>query len=99
MKNISKILNNTFGRFRQGKNGRNRTALNGLRELGYPMPRIRKALVDLNGINIRELSEGDGVSVPTLYNTLRGTRGNRQAREALAASLGLEKEELFPPEG
>ena len=75
----------------QGKNNRNRAALETLRALGFSMPRIRKALFDLNEINIRKIGNGR-VSLPTLYNTMSGNRGNPQAREILANSLGLKTE-------
>ena len=38
----------------QGEN-RNRAALEGLRELGFSLPKIRKALIDLNEINLKTL--------------------------------------------
>ena len=58
------------------------------------MPEIRLALVRLNGLDMSKLA--DGVSTSTLYNTLKGVRSNRIARDKLAEALGLKKEELFP---
>ena len=86
---------NKLNKIIQGENRRNRVALDGLRELGFSMPEIRKALIDLNGINIRRLGNGE-VSVPTLYNTVKGKRVNEAAMSILADSLRLQKDELFP---
>lgn len=74
---------------------RNRTALSGLRALNYPESRIRKALADLNGIDLMKVGNG-AVSTPTIYSTVKGKSDNNKARSILARSLGLKEEELFP---
>lgn len=74
---------------------RNRAALVRLRELNYPMDRIRRALCVLNGINLKHIGDGS-VSPPTIYNTLKGVRSNDTARTIVARNLGLKEEELFP---
>ena len=89
------LFNITPKGFIQSKKTRNRTALNCLKELGFSLPKIRKALIDLNGINISALADGR-ISGPTLYNTLRGVKCNETAQVILAEGLDLTREELFP---
>lgn len=37
----------------------------------------------------------DGISPPSLFNTLKGTREDPKAKEILAGTLGLHQDELF----
>ena len=96
---IRKILNSRLKKIIQDKPHRNRAALACLITLGFPITRIRKALLDLNGITIQGLGNGE-VSYPALYNALRGYRKNGPAvivaKEKLAEPLGLNVKELFP---
>ncbi len=73
----------------------NRTMIQVMRDAGYPMPRIRKALIELNDISLQELANGK-VAVPTIYNTVKGLTQNQQAMELIADKLGLGVKELFP---
>ena len=78
----------------QGESVRNRAMVNCLKELGFPVKLIRKSVLDLNEIQIATLA--NGVSVPSLYNTLNGERKNQECMKILASSVGLGVDELFP---
>jgi hypothetical protein len=78
----------------QGESARNRAAVKCLKELGFPSKLVRKSLLDLNEIQIATLA--NGVSVPSLYNTLNGERRNEQCMRILSSSVGLGVEDLFP---
>jgi len=88
------ILKTSF----QAKRNRNRAALKNLTRLGYPLVNVRKALFHLNELKLQKMGNGD-ISIPTLYNTMRGSKGNRIAQEIIAKGLDLTREELFPDEG
>jgi lambda repressor-like predicted transcriptional regulator len=79
----------------QGEN-RNRAALRCLQVLAFGQVEIRKALVELNGVKVKNLARVDGVSAATIYNTIRGRRSSPKAKELLAASLSLGVDDLFP---
>jgi len=79
------------------KNSANRMALKSLRDAGFEMPEIRKALFVLNGITMKSLA--NGVSLSSLSNTVKGTRVNAHCQEILAAALDLEVIEIFPDAG
>jgi hypothetical protein len=89
--NFNRIKNLFQGIFYNG----NRTMIRVMKDAGYPMPRIRKALIELNDINIQELGNGK-VSMPTIYSTIRGLNQNQQAMELIAGRLGLGVKEIFP---
>ena len=72
---------------------KNRTTLRALQRLGYPMPCIRKSLLDLNSIKLKELS-GE-VSMVTISHVMQGKRVHRKAQRAIANALGLSVKELF----
>lgn len=72
---------------------RNRTGLRALQEIGYSMPCIRKALLDLNNVRLKDLA--DGVSIVTLSNVIRGVNNNKRAKEMIAQALNLNVKELF----
>ncbi len=80
----------------------NRILLETSRDLNFPMPLIRKALITINKINLSELldncrTEGEkAVSLPTLSRALHGGGENSDAKTILAKALGLRVEELFP---
>jgi hypothetical protein len=78
----------------QGESARNRAAVKCLKELGFSTKLVRKSLLDLNEVQIAALA--DGVSVPSLYNTLNGERKNEQCMRILSSSVGLGVEDLFP---
>ena len=71
----------------------NRPVLTLCRHVGFSEPNIRKALVELNGIKVRALANGVGVT--TLYGVIKGENTHAGARIILADALGLRVEELF----
>lgn len=73
---------------------KNRAALRALRALGYPLPRIRHALVILNGRKITDIN-GSGVGKTVIYNAVKGKTHHYPAMKAVAQALGLHVEELF----
>ena len=91
-----KLLITTFPHLFKRKNHHNRAALKKLKKLGFPMHKIRRALLELNDLNIILLADRK-VSGPTIYNTIRGDKTNTKAQSIIAKSLGLKREELFPP--
>jgi hypothetical protein len=86
------VPHSTFPQNVQDDN-RNRRVLAVCREVGFPEPDIRRALVTLNKINMRKLANGVGVT--TLYNVLKEESSHPEARGRLAEALGLRSEELF----
>ena len=91
---FKKAIYTKLNKIIQGETARNKAAVKCLKELGFPMKRIRKSLLELNEIHIPSLS--NGVSNACVYNTLSGLRKNEKAMRILASSVGLEVEELFP---
>lgn len=81
--------------FLQAKNHKNFTALKGLKKLKFPMAEIRRALLQLNDLNIIILANGH-VSGPTIYGTISGDNKNLKAQTLIAEALGVKREELFP---
>jgi len=80
----------------QGKT-RNQAAFECLLDLGFSPFKARKALIALNDINLNKLARnGAGVSAPTLHNTLKGTRTNDKAMAAMANTLEIKIEVMFP---
>ena len=74
---------------------RNRAAVHCLKELKFQPERIRRALLELNGIRIRKLA--NGVFTPSLvYSTIRGDRKHRPIMEQVATELDIPVEEFFP---
>jgi len=76
---------------------KNRAALSTLRGLGFSLPRVRKALLDLNNIKLRELSLAGGLAASTLSDTIRGMKRTPAAQRLFAVTLELEVKELFDP--
>ncbi|MFC1885245.1 hypothetical protein ACFL2O_10795 [Thermodesulfobacteriota bacterium] len=79
---------------KQAGNGHNRVAFRYLLGLGFSAGAARRALFAANDINVAKLAEG--VTAPTLYNTMKGKRQNDKAKEILAGALDMEIDELFP---
>jgi transcriptional regulator with XRE-family HTH domain len=75
---------------------RNRAAFQCLRSLAFGPQEIRKALVELNKIKVKDLARADGVSAVTIYNTIKGRRTNPTAMALIASRLALNIEDLFP---
>ena len=91
-----KLLITTFPHLFKRKNHHNRAALKKLQRLGFPMHKIRRALLELNDLNIILLADRK-VSGPTIYGTISGDKINIKAQRIIAKSLDLTREELFPP--
>lgn len=81
--------------FSKPDQNRNRAALAALRNLGFPMPVIRRALLNLNGLKVKGLADGK-VSPATLSNTLKAVRANKTAQAIVAEALDLKVTEIFP---
>jgi len=98
MNKVQNWLNNKVKKINQGKN-KNREALELLRNLGFPLPSVRRGLVVMNDISIKRLAEGNGISSVALYAALKTHRANGHGRgkAILADALGLEVEEMFAP--
>lgn len=101
MQIIQNFLHTRVGKILQTQKHRNRAALQAMRELGFSMPCIRRALIRLNEISIKRLHDDSNGGMPitavTIYNTLGGARRNRVAMKAIAQALHLDVEDLFPP--
>lgn len=68
-----------------------------MREHGFSLPAIRRALMALNAIKMADLADGR-LSVPTTSNVIAGRRRNRMIMANLANRLDLPFESLFPEE-
>lgn len=93
---LKKILHNRLNSFIQDKSNRNRAVLEVLRELEFDDPDIRHTLIILNKIKIPDLARDQNISLPTIYNTLKGKRANGDAIRLVSIALDLKTEELFP---
>lgn len=95
MKAFRNIIRNTSRLFTQGPEERRaRAAMEGLRELGYPLYEIRMAIYKLHGIRLTDLA--NGIARPTLYSVMRGDRHTPKAQEILSDAVGLSVDEFFP---
>ena len=94
---LQRIIHNTSPKKNiQAKNtNRNRAALLYLQKLGFFMPEIRKALLDLNGIRLKHMV-CRRATFGTLSRTNVGTLKNRPAQIIIAEKLKLTVKELFP---
>ena len=73
---------------------KNRAALRALLALGYPLDRIRSALLALNGLRVHQLDASD-VSKTVVYAAVKGKTQHYKAMRVIAQALGLHVEELF----
>jgi hypothetical protein len=80
----------------QGQINPNKVLFQIMKKNGYAMKRIRKSLIDLNGINLVELSKSGNLAHSQVYETLRGLQKNTKAMGLISNSLGLEQNDLFP---
>jgi len=93
------IHHNTVTKSFQNKNSlKNEAVFAALVAHGFSMDRIRKSLVQLNGIRLRDLA-GDDLSITTVSNTLQGRRYNERVAADVSRRLGLSHEQLFPEQG
>jgi hypothetical protein len=84
-------LNKSF----QGKtNNRNHAVLSTLKNLGFPLSNIRKALIVLNNIKYSEIA-GNETSIASVSNTVNGNREAKKAKLLISQKLDLTPEELF----
>jgi len=72
----------------------NRTALRKLKRLGYPLANIRKALVQLNGLKLSDISENK-VNPANISRTLSGIQNSQISKKLISSKLNLDIEELF----
>jgi hypothetical protein len=90
---INIINNNIF----QSQN-KNRRVLKLLKKLNYPLPRIRKALIILNGIKLADIAQ-DQTTASSLSKTIRKksikTNHRKKDKKLISQKLGLNIEELF----
>jgi len=66
-----------------------------LRLMGYPMANVRRALVELTGINHEVIAREAGLSRPTVTSAIAGIRKNQQAQKTMARLWGIPREDLF----
>lgn len=94
------MIKQLFTRIKQEKNSRrqanrNRATLQYLQRLGFSMPEIRKALLNLNGIRLRHMVS-ERATFGTLSRTVRGQLHHTEAQLVVAEKLHLDIQELFP---
>ena len=73
----------------------NRKVLVQLALMGYPLARVRKAMVALTGIPHRELAKKAGVSRQNVTLHISGRRNSPKIQEAIAEAWDIPKDELF----
>jgi hypothetical protein len=97
MMEIFNMLQNirSYKPFQEKTGKRNRAVLHGLRGLGFSLPCIRKALINLERITVRDIANSE-VSIPTIHNTINGGRLNKIVKALIAGRLQVETAELFP---
>lgn len=83
------LNDNTLNKNFQQK--RNREILKLAKQLDFPLPAIRKALIDLNEIKMKRLRGHPA----TLSNALTGMRSTSKARTEIAQVLHLDENEIF----
>ena len=74
----------------------NKNALAVLAENGFSPSDIRKSLVILNRVRLRDLTKNGQVSITSVSNTIQGRRYNDTAAKEVSKVLGLSMEDLFP---
>jgi DNA-binding transcriptional MerR regulator len=67
-----------------------------LRDMGWPLKNIRKALDELDETRLKEVAKKNGVDVQTMYATMNGHRRNPAAMAAYSRHRGIPGNELFP---
>lgn len=88
------MINNIFkNKIFQPKN-KNLRALNYLKKLDYPLPRIRKALIVLNGIKLFEIAQ-DQISPVNISKTVSGLFSSKKAKRLISQKLDIKEDELF----
>ena len=73
----------------------NRKVLVHLALMGYPLPRIRRALVELTGVTQVAIAKSAGVSRSNVTLHVAGIRNNPKVQEKIAEAWAIPKEELF----
>lgn len=77
----------------QPKN-KNLRVLRYLKRLNYPLPKIRKALIVLNGIKLAEIAQ-DKIAVVNISKTVNGLFSSKKAKSLISQKLDVEQTELF----
>jgi hypothetical protein len=72
----------------------NRVALKKLKQLGYPLPNIIRALAKLNGLGVNDLA-GSQTSAASISSTISGRKHSKIAIRQISQKLNLEENELF----
>jgi len=73
----------------------NTEAVRTLKDMGYPMSNIRKALPRLTGIQIKEVVKKIGYSRQLVTLTLQGRRDTKGPQEKIARVFDIPRELLF----
>lgn len=71
-----------------------RIALKKLKQLGYPMPNIIRALVKLNGLGTNDLA-GSQTRASNISSTISGYKQSKTAMRRISQKLNLREDELF----
>lgn len=74
---------------------RNINAIIYLKDLGYPLSRIRVSLHKLTGITQPDMARMIGVDRITITHTIAGIRKNPEIQDAIARIWQVPREELF----
>ena len=77
-------------------NNQNQKAFETLKNLGYPLHRIRQALLQLNGASHQAIAKEAGVSRASVSQHIAGLRTNDRLLKQIADYLGVVKEDFFP---
>lgn len=71
-----------------------RVALKKLKQLGYPMPNIIRALAKLNGFGTNDLA-GQHTRASNIASTISGRKHSPTAIKRISQKLNLREDELF----
>ena len=74
---------------------RNTLAITFLKQIGYPLPRIRLSLHRLTGITQPQMAEMIGVTRQVITHHIAGRRHTPEIQDAIARIWQVPKEELF----
>jgi len=74
---------------------RNIEAVRQLRELGFPMPRIRIAIQKLNGKTAKAIADSLDVSRETIAMTIMGKRGHTLVKKSISEAFDVPVDLFF----
>lgn len=66
-----------------------------LKQLGYPLPNIRKSMHKLTGISQPEIARRLNVSRENITQHINGRRGNPQIQKAISDIFHVQSDEFF----